>query len=45
VHHKYVERVWRKEGLKVARKRPKRTWLWSNDGSFIRLQPTQLYRV
>jgi putative transposase len=34
-----VERVWRKEGLKVPKKRPKRERLWLNDGSCVRLRP------
>jgi transposase InsO family protein len=39
VNHKRVERIWRKEGLKVPRKQPKRKRLWLNDGSCIRLSP------
>ena len=39
VNHKRVERIWRKEGLKVPRKQPKRSRLWLNDGSCIRLRP------
>jgi putative transposase len=39
VNHKKVERIWRKEGLKVPRKQPKRKRLWLNDGSCIRLRP------
>jgi putative transposase len=39
VNHKRVERIWRKEGLKVPRKQPKRSRLWFNDGSCIRLRP------
>jgi transposase InsO family protein len=39
VNHKRVERIWRKEGLKVPRKQPKRGRLWLNDGSCIRLRP------
>jgi len=39
VNHKRVERIWRKEGLKVPKKQPKRKRLWLNDGSFIRLRP------
>ena len=39
VNHKRVERIWRKEGLKVAEKQPKRRRLWMNDGSCIRLRP------
>ena len=39
VNHKRVERVWRKEGLKVPKKQPKRKRLWLNDGSCIRLRP------
>lgn len=39
VNHKRVERVWRKEGLKVPKKQHKRGRLWLNDGSCIRLKP------
>jgi transposase InsO family protein len=39
VNHKRVERIWRKEGLKVPQKQPKRGRLWLNDGSCIRLRP------
>jgi putative transposase len=39
VNHKRVERIWRKEGLKVPGKQPKRGRLWLNDGSCIRLRP------
>jgi transposase InsO family protein len=39
VNHKRVERIWRKEGLKVPEKQPKRGRLWLNDGSCIRLRP------
>ena len=39
VNHKRVERIWRREGLKVPQKHPKRRRLWLNDGSFIRLRP------
>ena len=39
VNHKRVERIWRREGLKVPRKQPKRKRLWFNDGSCIRLKP------
>jgi putative transposase len=39
VNHKRVERIWRKEGLKVPKKQPKRKRLWLNDGSCIRLCP------
>jgi len=38
VNHKRVERIWRKEGLKVPKKQPKRGRLWLNDGSCIRLR-------
>ncbi|MEI7805861.1 MAG: IS3 family transposase [Hyphomicrobiales bacterium] len=34
-----VERVWRREGLKVPHKQPKRGRLWLTDGSCIRLRP------
>jgi len=39
VNHKHVERIWRREGLKVPQKQPKRSRLWLNDGSCIRLRP------
>ena len=39
VNHKRVERIWRKEGLKVPKKQPKRSRLWLNDGSCVRLRP------
>ena len=38
VNHKRVERIWKKEGLKVPKKQPKRGRLWLNDGSCIRLR-------
>ena len=33
VNRKRVERIWRREGLKVPAKQPKRGRLWLNDGS------------
>ena len=39
VNDKRVERVWRREGLKVPAKQPKRGRLWLADGSCIRLRP------
>ncbi len=39
VNHKRVERIWRREGLKVPMKQPKRGRLWLNDGSCIRIRP------
>ena len=39
VNSKRVERIWRREGLKVPQKQPKRARLWLNDGSCIRLRP------
>jgi transposase InsO family protein len=41
VNHKRVERIWRREGLKVPKKQPKRGRLWLNDGSCIRLRPSR----
>jgi transposase InsO family protein len=38
VNHKRVERIWRREGLKVPGKQPKRGRLWLADGSCIRLR-------
>jgi putative transposase len=39
VNHKRVQRIWRREGLRVPGKQPKRGRLWLNDGSCIRLRP------
>ena len=39
VNHKRVERIWKREGLKVPQKQPKRARLWFNDGSCVRLRP------
>ena len=39
VNHKRVERIWKREGLKVPSKQPKRARLWLNDGSCVRLRP------
>ena len=39
VSHSRVWRIWRLEGLKVPHKQPKRSRLWLNDGSCIRLSP------
>jgi transposase InsO family protein len=38
VNDKRVERIWRREGLKVPAKQPKKGRLWLNDGSCIRLR-------
>jgi putative transposase len=45
VNHKRVERIWRREGLKVPSKQPKRGRLWFNDGSCIRLRPCWPHHV
>jgi putative transposase len=34
-----VQRIWRREGLKVPQKQPPRGRLWLNDGSCVRLRP------
>jgi putative transposase len=39
VNDKRVERLWRREGLKVPMKQSKKGRLWLNDGSCIRLRP------
>ena len=39
VNHKRVMRIWRREGLKVPKKQPKRKRLWLNNGSCLRLRP------
>ena len=38
VNAKRVERIWRREGLKVPPRQPKRGRLWLTDGSCIRLR-------
>ncbi len=38
VNRKRVERIWRREGLKVPQKQPKKSRLWLTDGSCIRLR-------
>lgn len=45
VNHKRVERIWRREGLKVPKRQPKRGRLWLNDGSCIRLRPCWPHHV
>ena len=37
--HGWVMRLWRREGLKVPAKQPRRGRLWLNDGSCMRLRP------
>jgi transposase InsO family protein len=39
VNHKRVERLWRREGLRVPARQPKRRRLWLSDGSCVRLRP------
>ncbi|MFD0911273.1 IS3 family transposase, partial [Ruegeria arenilitoris] len=39
VNDKRVERLWRREGLKVPMKQPKKGRLWLNDGTCVRLRP------
>ena len=34
-----VERIWRREGLKVPKRQKPRRRLWLNDGSCVRLRP------
>lgn len=38
VNHKRIERLWRREGLKVPKRQPRRKRLWLNDGSCVRLR-------
>ena len=45
VNHKRVERIWRREGLKVPARQPKRRRLWLNDGSCVRLRPQRRNHV
>ena len=42
VNHKRVERIWRREGLRVTKKQPTRGQLWLGDSSLIRLQPERV---
>jgi hypothetical protein len=39
VNHKRVERIWKREELKIPPKQKQRRRLWLNDGSCIRLRP------
>ncbi|MHC4269781.1 MAG: IS3 family transposase [Planctomycetota bacterium] len=39
INHKRMLRLWRREGLKVPAKQPKRKRLWLNDGSCVRYRP------
>ena len=39
MNDKRVERLWRREGLKVPMKKTKKGRLWLNDGSCVRLLP------
>jgi transposase InsO family protein len=41
VNHKRVERIWRREGLKVPKKQPPRRRIWLTDGSCVRLRATR----
>ena len=45
VNAKRVERIWRREGLKVPRRQPKKGRLWLNDGSCVRLRPERASHV
>ena len=40
-----IERLWRREGLKVPSKQPKRGRLWLNDGSCVRLRAERVNHV
>ena len=44
-NRKRVERIWRREGLKVPARQPKRGRLWLNDGSCVRLRPERANHV
>jgi transposase InsO family protein len=45
VNRKRVERIWRREGLKVPTRQPKRDRLWLADGSCLRLRPERANQV
>jgi putative transposase len=40
-----VERIWRRKGLKVPQKQPKKGRLWLHDGSCVRLRPERRNHV
>ena len=40
-----VQRIWRREGLKVPQKQRPRRRLWLNDGSCVRLRPAHINHV
>jgi len=40
-----VQRIWRREGLKVPKKQRPRSRLWLNDGSCVRLRPERCNHV
>ena len=40
-----VQRIWRREGLKVPKKHKPRARLWLNDGSCLRLRPESQSRL
>jgi len=40
-----VQRIWRREGLKVPQKQRPRGRLWLGDGSFVRLRPERANHV
>jgi putative transposase len=40
-----VERIWRREGLKVPQKQKPRGRLWLNDGSCVQLRPERPHHV
>ena len=45
VSHGRVLRIWRREGLRVPRRQPRRGRLWLHDGSCIRLRPQRRNHV
>ena len=45
VNDKRVERIWRREGLKLPSKQPKRSRLWLSDGSCVRLRAERANHV
>ena len=45
LNDKRVERLWRREGLKVPMRQPMRSRLWLNDGSRIRLRPQHVDHI
>ena len=45
VNHKCVQRIWRRERVKVPQEQKKKGWLWLNEGSCVRFRPERANHV